>query len=112
MNMTKTRWVWPKPGAEKEQMQSDLLRLKKATDAAPFEKDMDRFNRHKEQTSEYLNTLNTLKAEVTDLENRLESLEAKDRKQALEAKQNQNVRERAPPVDRKDAGNQTGRYRR
>jgi exonuclease SbcC len=76
---------------QKEQMQSDLLRLKKAMDAAPFEKDIDRFNRHKEKTSEYLNTLNTLKAETTDLENRLEALEATDRKQALEAERNQNV---------------------
>ncbi len=92
----------------KEQMQSDLLRLKKATDAAPFEKDIDRLNYHKEKTSEYLNTLNTLEAETTDLENRLEALKATDRKQGLEVEQNQNVRnerlrliEKTLEIDRK-----------
>lgn len=77
--------------SRKEQMQPDLLRLKKAVDAEPFVKDMDQLNRRKEKTSEYSNTLNTLKAEITDLEKRLKALQEKDREQALEAKQVQNT---------------------
>lgn len=75
----------------KEQMQPDLLLLKKAVDAEPFENDLDLLNRRKEKMSEYSNTLSRLQSEITDLEKQHKTLQEKEDQQALKAHQDQNA---------------------
>ncbi|MBW2245722.1 MAG: AAA family ATPase [Deltaproteobacteria bacterium] len=58
----------------KEQMKADLERLKKAMDAAGFEKDLERFGSRKTEASKDLDALKEFEKETADLEDRLRVL--------------------------------------
>lgn len=75
----------------KEQMQSDILRLKKAMDAAAFQEDLERLHLQKEKAADAWESLNALDQEVADLNARLHTLMGKDEALAFDLDQAQNA---------------------
>ena len=58
----------------KEQMKADLERLKKAMDAAGFEKDLERLNSRKTEASKDLDAVKEFEKQIAELEDRLRVL--------------------------------------
>ncbi len=75
----------------REQMQSDLLRLKKAMDAASFQEDLERLHLQKVTAAGYLESLSTLEQEIADLNARLHTLTGQGETLAFDLDQAQNA---------------------